>query len=386
MIPSQRHRFAIPREVAYLNCAYMSPLMTEVVEAGTPGRRAQGAALGDPPGRLLLGPEALRPLFARLIGADADGVALVPAASYGLATAAANLPLAPGRRVLVVEDQFPSNVYCWRARAPRRPAPTVATVGPGPDGDLTAALLAAIDERTAVVACAHCRWTDGALLDLAAVGAAARAVGAALVLDLTQSAGALPFDAARCGPTSSSPPATSGCSAPTPPAFSGSPPSTAAAVRSRRAGWAAAAPRTSPASSTTSPATAPAAGASTWARHRTSRFCRWSRRRSAASSTGACREIQATLAARTAEIAARAERLGLVAGDPRRRAGHFLGLGFPGPVPSDLPDRLAAAGVFVSLRGASLRVTPHLWNDDGRRRPADRGARERGLNSAPHPD
>jgi selenocysteine lyase/cysteine desulfurase len=74
--------------------------------------------------------------------------------------------------------------------------------------------------------------------------------------------------------------------------------------------------------------------------------------------------IQATLAARTADIAGRAARLGLAAGDPARRAGHFLGLGFPGPVPAGLPDRLAEAQVHVSLRGASLRVTPHLWNDD----------------------
>ena len=199
MIPSQRHRFDIPREVAYLNCAYMSPLMTEVVEAGRAAVARKARPWQIRPIDFFTGPDALRPLFARLIGADADGVALIPAASYGLAIAAANLPLGPGRRILVLEDQFPSNVYCWQARAAETGA-EVATVGPGPDGDLTAALLAAIDERTAIVACPHCRWTDGALLDLAAVGAAARAAGAALVLDLTQSAGALPFDAAAVRP------------------------------------------------------------------------------------------------------------------------------------------------------------------------------------------
>jgi len=73
--------------------------------------------------------------------------------------------------------------------------------------------------------------------------------------------------------------------------------------------------------------------------------------------------IQATLAARTAGIAARAAALGLAASDPALRAGHFLGLRFPEGPPSGLPDRLAAAGVHVSLRGDSLRVTPHLYND-----------------------
>ena len=34
MIPCQRHLFDLPDDVAYYNCAYMSPLMKEVVAAG----------------------------------------------------------------------------------------------------------------------------------------------------------------------------------------------------------------------------------------------------------------------------------------------------------------------------------------------------------------
>jgi selenocysteine lyase/cysteine desulfurase len=75
-------------------------------------------------------------------------------------------------------------------------------------------------------------------------------------------------------------------------------------------------------------------------------------------------QIGATLAARTSAIARRAAGLGLSAVDPALCAGHFLGLQFPGPVPATLPARLAGAQVHVSLRGASLRITPHLWNDD----------------------
>ena len=37
MLPCQRHLFDIPDDVAYLNCAYMSPLMKPVIEAGTAG-------------------------------------------------------------------------------------------------------------------------------------------------------------------------------------------------------------------------------------------------------------------------------------------------------------------------------------------------------------
>jgi selenocysteine lyase/cysteine desulfurase len=33
-------------------------------------------------------------------------------------------------------------------------------------------------------------------------------------------------------------------------------------------------------------------------------------------------------------------------------------------VPADLPARLAAENVHVSMRGSAMRVTPHLWNSD----------------------
>jgi kynureninase len=150
MIPSQRHLFDIPREIAYLNCAYMSPLMTRLVEIGHDAVARKARPWQIRPPDFFSGPELARTRFAELIGADPDGIALVPAASYGLATAAANLPLGPGQRILLVEDQFPSNVHCWHARAAEAGA-EIGVVRPGPDGDLNAALLGAIDARTAIV-------------------------------------------------------------------------------------------------------------------------------------------------------------------------------------------------------------------------------------------
>ena len=45
------------------------------------------------------------------------------------------------------------------------------------------------------------------------------------------------------------------------------------------------------------------------------------------------------------------------------RAGHLLGLRLPGGAPADLAARLAAARVFVSVRGDAVRVSPHVYND-----------------------
>jgi selenocysteine lyase/cysteine desulfurase len=46
------------------------------------------------------------------------------------------------------------------------------------------------------------------------------------------------------------------------------------------------------------------------------------------------------------------------------RAPHFLSVRFPGGLPDGIGERLAAAGVHVSLRGEWMRITPHLYNDE----------------------
>lgn len=73
-------------------------------------------------------------------------------------------------------------------------------------------------------------------------------------------------------------------------------------------------------------------------------------------------EIAVTLAQRTNAIAERARSLGQTTTPNHLRAGHFLGLRFPGGIPVDLLDKLAAEKVFVSVRGDSMRVTPHVYN------------------------
>jgi selenocysteine lyase/cysteine desulfurase len=138
-----------------------------------------------------------RQLFARLINADAARVAIIPAASYGLATVARNTPLTAAQNVVVVGEDFPSNTYTWR-KATKRSASELRVVPP-PSGDRRGAewnarVFEAIDRNTAVVAIPHVHWTDGTRFDLIAIGAAARNAGAALVVDGTQSVGALPFD------------------------------------------------------------------------------------------------------------------------------------------------------------------------------------------------
>ena len=362
MIPSQRHLFDLPEDVAYLNCAYMAPLMHSVVEAGIRGARRKARPWEITAPDFFSDGAHARDLFARIVNARAEDVAIVPAASYGMAVAARNLPLGTGQTVVVLADQFPSNLYPWRAAAARAGA-EVVTVD-APDGDLTAAVLAAIDERTAIAALPHCRWTDGALLDLEAIGERLRAAGAALALDLTQSAGALPIDLAKLRPAFAASacykwlmgPYTFGFLYVHPDHHDGEP---------LEYGW------------------APRAGSEDFARlvEYRDEYAPGARRYDMGEPANfhlmpmaiagleqildwGVGNVASTLGARTAAIAERARAIGLGSLPAALRAGHFLGLQFTGKAPRGLPETLARENVYVSVRGSSVRVTPHLYNTD----------------------
>jgi selenocysteine lyase/cysteine desulfurase len=199
MIANQRSVFAIPDEVAYFNCAYMGPMLDSVRRAGT----AAIAQVGQPwqvlADDFFTPAERARALFARLINARPDDVALVPSASYGVSTAARNLRAGPGRIILHLDEEFPSNVYPWHALA-RRDGAEIRVVARPPDSDWTAAILETLDalgDRVAIAALPACHWTDGSVVDLERVSAALQRIGARLVLDLTQSLGVMPFDVTR---------------------------------------------------------------------------------------------------------------------------------------------------------------------------------------------
>ena len=182
----------------------MSPAARSVEEAGIAGVRQR-----RDPSRVRIEDffetsDRLRSLFGQLIHAPADSIALIPSASYGIAAMAANLPVGRGDRIVVLDEQFPSNVYAWRRKAEETGA-ALKTIGPGEGpGDRATRwnerILEAIDARTAIVAVPNIHWTDGTLFDLEAIGQRARDAGAALVVDGTQSVGAMPTDIQRIRP------------------------------------------------------------------------------------------------------------------------------------------------------------------------------------------
>lgn len=177
----------------------MSPLMKRVEKAGLKGmqqKRNPGKVTTED---FFANTELLRSEFARLIHhRDARRVVVIPSASYGLSTVARNISLRKGDAVVLMEGQFPSNVYPWM-RLTAESGATLKMVE-APDtltnrGKLwNERLLEAIKPGTRIVALGNVHWADGTRFDLTAVGQRAREVGARLIVDGTQSIGALPFD------------------------------------------------------------------------------------------------------------------------------------------------------------------------------------------------
>lgn len=205
MLTCKYSKFSLPKRVTYLNCAYMAPLLKSVEKAGLRGVRLKRNPADILPEDFFTITRELRKTFAKLINVkDADRVAIVPSVSYGLATVTRNLFVNKGEHVLVAAGQFPSNYYPWQAICAEKGAELRVV---SPEAGFTnrgkiwnEKILDAITPGTKAVALAHTHWADGTVFDLAEIRKRTREVGALLVVDGTQSVGALPFDVERIQP------------------------------------------------------------------------------------------------------------------------------------------------------------------------------------------
>ena len=194
-----RGLFDVPDDVAYFNVSNMAPHLHSVRQAGNAALDRRGRPWAIEPADWFSDVERLRSLFGAIIGADAEGVALIPATSYGFAVAARNLTIEPGQRILVLADEYPSGIYTWRQLA-RSTGADILTVTREGHRSWTDAILDCLDERVAIVSVPNVHWTDGALIELDKVASRAHELDARLVVDASQSVGALPLDVGVLAP------------------------------------------------------------------------------------------------------------------------------------------------------------------------------------------
>ncbi len=198
MLSNQSHLFNLPADLTYINCAYMSPMLKSVAAVGVEAIATKDNPSQIQPHNFFENPQRLRTQFAKLIEvADPNNCAVVPSASYAMANVAKNLEADRGDNIILVDEQFPSNVYAWKALEKERGVSIRTVSAPSAEenrGQLwNERILEAIDNRTRLVAIGHVHWADGTLFDLKAIRRRTQEVGALLVIDGTQSIGALPF-------------------------------------------------------------------------------------------------------------------------------------------------------------------------------------------------
>lgn len=204
MLTSQKHLFSMPEGHHYLNCSYLSPLLKRVEQAGIEGIRGKSRPWETTPDTFFHDSESVRSLFADLIHAEnPDQIAIMPAVSYGMGTVVNNLPKTPGKEIIIAGEQFPSNVYPWEAFA-RRTGMSIKQID-APKGEnrgkkWNEAILNSINNNTLLVALGNIHWTDGTLFKICEISEKVHSVGGYLVIDGTQSVGALSLNIQQVKP------------------------------------------------------------------------------------------------------------------------------------------------------------------------------------------
>lgn len=204
MISNQRSKFSLAKGSVYLNCAYMSPLLKSVEKKGIEGilKKRNPATVSTTD--FFEDTERVRKEFSKLIKGQANRVVLVPSVSYGMANVVRNLKVSGSDNIIVAAGQFPSNYYPWHRLQVDSGVKLKVISAPETlinRGALwNERLLEAIDQNTKLVALGNVHWADGTLFNLKEIRKRTRDVGALLVIDGTQSVGALPFDVQEIQP------------------------------------------------------------------------------------------------------------------------------------------------------------------------------------------
>lgn len=135
----------------------------------------------------------LRAGFGRLIGAGAHDIAVASSASEFIASLAWAVMPPKGTKIVTTDVIFPSTAYPW-SRVARHTGAEMQFVAARNGVIDEEELIAAIDDRTSVVSICHVEYSSGQRFDLKRLVAAARRVGAFLLVDASQSAGTVPID------------------------------------------------------------------------------------------------------------------------------------------------------------------------------------------------
>jgi len=182
----------------YLNLAGMAPMPKVSLKAVQAALDAKKFPHHKPDSMFFEIPNRLRENLARLIGAQTSEIALTTGASTGVMAVAYGLAWKPGDEVLTSKAEFPLQYTIWKPMEEREGI-SVKIIPPSGKFVTADDVIAALTPRTRVVSISHARFDDGSLLDVPRVAEACHKQGALLLLDASQSCGAVPMDVEKLG-------------------------------------------------------------------------------------------------------------------------------------------------------------------------------------------
>jgi selenocysteine lyase/cysteine desulfurase len=195
-----REHFAAISESTYLNAASIALMYKGASETAVAWQRdlAQNGTLGFDEAAEQNVFSSLHEVFARLIGARPRDIAVGSSFTELVASLAWAMMPGRGENIVGVDVVFPSTIYPWLRVAQT----TGCEIRLLPTTDYYAdpeELVGLIDDNTAVVTISHVEFGSGQRYDLRSLAESVHASGALLVVDATQSAGAIPVDVSRDG-------------------------------------------------------------------------------------------------------------------------------------------------------------------------------------------
>src|SRR3954463_13376068 len=186
----RQHEFPVTRETIFLAHAAVCPLPRRVTDAIQ--RYTKECNTGDQEDALAEREiMETRKLFAQMLGAQTEEIALVGPTSLGLSFVASGLPLRRGDNILVYFDDYPSNVYPWMALAEK--GIQVRFMNIRELGRIRSIdVIGQVDENTRLVALASCHFLAGYRIHLEEIGRELRARKIPFCVDAIQTLGAFP--------------------------------------------------------------------------------------------------------------------------------------------------------------------------------------------------
>lgn len=180
-------------DATYLNLAGQSPMPKASLKAIQTAIEAKKFPHQKPDSTFFEVPGRIRANLARIIGANPEDIAITTGATTGAIAVAHGIQWQPGDEVITAKAEFPLQYTTWMPMQ-RREGIQLKIVAPR-DRFLTADdIIAALTPKTRLVSISHVRYNDGSLLDAARLAKACHAQGALLLLDVSQSAAALPMN------------------------------------------------------------------------------------------------------------------------------------------------------------------------------------------------